>query len=245
MLLVKDLNKSFNKKKVLNNIGFEVNKGDVFGFIGCNGAGKSTTIKCILNFVFPDSGVIEFNGKPTSHKSFRNEIGYLPEVAQFPKNLTAFEFLSYSAGFYKHKISVSREKIEALLREVGLEDAKKKLIRNFSKGMKQRLGIAQAVIHNPQMLILDEPFTGLDPIGRHRLKNILKNLHNQGKTIFFSSHNLNEVEELCSVICVIHNGNVFYQGKISDFVAKYNADNLEQAFIKSYYEAGGKDVECN
>ena len=243
MLVVKGLNKSFNKKKVLDNVSFNVEAGDLFGFIGRNGAGKSTTIKSILNFVFPDSGEILFKGQSVKKFSFREKIGYLPEIAQLPGNLTASEFLHYAAGFYKTDRDILKEKINSLLELVGLEDVKKKLIKNFSKGMKQRLGIAQAVVHDPELLILDEPFTGLDPIGKYGLKQILLDLNKKGKTIFFSSHNLSEVEDICTIICIIHSGNVVYQGKTREFIDKYNAKNLEEAFITSYHQSGGQDVE--
>ncbi|MBN1521992.1 MAG: ABC transporter ATP-binding protein [Candidatus Aureabacteria bacterium] len=242
MLDVKELCKSFSKKQVLNKITFRVASGDVFGFIGRNGAGKSTTIKCILNFVFPDSGEILFKGRSTRGPRFRESIGYLPEIAQLPRNLTASEFLRYAASFYRKAGKPAEEDINSLLKDVGLEDVKKKLIKNFSKGMKQRLGIAQAVVHNPELLILDEPFTGLDPIGKYGLKQILLNLNRQGKTIFFSSHNLPEVQDICTVICIIHNGRVVYQGKTEDFITQFDAKDLEEAFIKSYRQSGGHDV---
>jgi ABC-2 type transport system ATP-binding protein len=244
MLEVIDLKKSFDKKLVLDGVTLTVRAGDVFGFIGCNGAGKSTTIKCILNFVFPDSGQILFRGRSVKKIEFRKFIGYLPEVAHLPPNLTAAEFLRYAYSFYG-KITGGMEKaIQSLLDEVGLQDAKKKLIKTFSKGMKQRLGIAQAVIHDPELLILDEPFTGLDPIGRHSLKNILLDLNKKGKSIFFSLHNLAEVEDLCTVVGILQGGKVTYQGFIKDFISHFQAKDLEEAFLRSYCQDGGKDVEC-
>jgi len=228
MLEIKSLKKSFNKKLVLEGIDLQVDRGEVFGFIGRNGAGKSTTIKCILDFVFPDSGQILFRGKSVKNLEFREAIGYLPEIAQLPRNLTAAEYLRYSYSFYKKIDGPEEEKMAQLLKDVGLDDVKKKLIKNFSKGMKQRLGIAQAVVHDPAILILDEPFTGLDPVGKYGLKQILLDLNKKGKTIFFSSHNLLEVQDICTVICIIHNGKVVYQGNKEDFIKKYESGILKR-----------------
>ena len=244
MLQVSGLKKSFNKKLVLNGISFHVKEGEVFGFIGRNGAGKSTTIKSILNFIFPDAGEILFQGKSVKRFEFRQSIGYLPEIAHLPDNLKAAEFLKYAYGFYGKVDKSVKEKISRLLTDVGLDEVQKKLIKNFSKGMKQRLGIAQAVVHDPALLILDEPFTGLDPVGKHGLKQILLDQNKKGKTIFFSSHNLTEVEDICTIICIIHNGEIVYQGTSEEFKKKHQSSNLEDAFLKSYTQAGGADVEC-
>jgi ABC-2 type transport system ATP-binding protein len=243
MLEVTELKKSFNNKLVLNGVNLKVNQGDVFGFIGRNGAGKSTTLKCILNFVFPDSGHILFKGKPVTDPGFRESIGYLPEIAQLPLKLTASEFLRYAYSFYGTVTKDIRDRIEQLLVSVGLEDVSKKMVRNFSKGMKQRLGIAQALVHEPELLILDEPFTGLDPVGKDGLRSILLDQHKRGKTIFFSSHNLAEVQDICTVICVIHGGRAIFQGSIGDFCRQYGTENLEEAFLRSYRRAGGDHVE--
>ncbi|MCK5707417.1 MAG: ABC transporter ATP-binding protein [Candidatus Aureabacteria bacterium] len=242
MLKIDNLKKTFNKKIALDGINLNVKKGEVFGFIGRNGAGKSTTIKSVLGFVFPDSGEMFFKDEPLDQSKFRESIGYLPEIAKFPEKLTAKEFLTYSYSFYKKITGATRDKISQLLEDVGLKESKNKLINTFSKGMKQRLGIAQSVIHDPELLILDEPFTGLDPVGKDGLKKILIDQNKEGKTIFFSSHNLTEVQDICSVICTLHNGKVVYQGATSDFIKEQSSNSLEEAFIKSYSRSGGKDV---
>jgi ABC-2 type transport system ATP-binding protein len=238
MLDVRNLTKSFNHKPVLHGVDLHVGRGDMLGFIGHNGAGKSTTLKCIMGFVFPDAGEILFNGAPTRSGVFRRSIGFLPEINQMPLSLTAAEYLCYAYGFTGRVDRAARAQIDVLLRDVGLDDTRGKLVRTFSKGMKQRLGIAQAVVHNPQLLILDEPFTGLDPVGKDCLRALLLRQHQAGATVLFSSHNLPEVQDICSVIAVIHGGRVAYQGDTAGFMARFGAGNLEEAFLASYRQTG-------
>jgi len=237
MLDVRGLKKAFNHLPVLHGVDLSVAPGDMLGFIGHNGAGKSTTLKCIMGFVFPDSGEMLFRGEPVGSKAFRRAVGFLPEINQMPLSLTAEEYLRYAYGFggrVDRRISL---KIRDLLHAVGLDAAGRKLVRTFSKGMKQRLGIAQAIVHDPTLLILDEPFTGLDPVGKDSLRSVLLRQHQAGVTILFSSHNLPEVQDICSAIAVIHGGRVAYQGDTAGFVARHQAANLEQAFLASYRRA--------
>lgn len=242
MLEIRNLKKAFNHKPVLQGVSLMVKRGDICGFIGHNGAGKSTTFRCIMGFAFPDSGDILFEGRPVGTPAFRRVVGFLPEINQMPLSLTAEEYLRYAYGFSGRVDRAVRMQIDELLRNVGLDETRGKLVRTFSKGMKQRLGIAQAIIHKPQLMILDEPFSGLDPVGKDCLLELLRRQHRTGTTIFFSSHNLSEVQDLCSVIAVIHCGRVSYQGDADGFVAHYGAANLEQAFLASYREAGEAHV---
>jgi len=228
------LKKAFNRQPVLHGVDLAVAPGELLGFIGHNGAGKSTTLKCIMGFVFPDAGEMRFQGGAVGSPAFRKSVGFLPEINPMPLSLTADEYLRYAYGFSGRVDANVRRRIRDLLGEVGLESAGRKLVRTFSKGMKQRLGIAQAMVHDPVLLILDEPFTGLDPVGKDGLRSVLLRQHRAGTTVLFSSHNLSEVEEICTAIAVIHDGRVVYQGDTAGFVARHPAANLEQAFLASY-----------
>jgi len=231
MLEIRGLFKSYGRLEVLKGLDLTVREGSLYGLIGCNGAGKSTLFKSILGFVFPQQGSIRFCNAPADTPAFRRSVGYLPEIVSFPPDLTAEEFLAYAASFYGPRKSF-QDRIPLLLREVGLEKAARRRIRTFSKGMKQRLGIAQAVIHDPALLILDEPFTGLDPIGKRELKTILQHQHARGKTILFSSHNLSEVQNLCSVVGILHGGRMAWEGPLPELLERFQTSDLEEAFIR-------------
>ncbi len=228
------LKKSFGagnkKRQVLQDLTLTISQGEVFGFLGPNGAGKSTTIKLILGFLRPDSGGISIFGKKTHLQEFRNDIGYLSEFPCFYGHLTARETLQLSgrlSGVPKHFLL---QRIPSLLDRLNLLDAIDRRVRDFSKGMKQRLGMANALIHDPQLLIFDEPMSGLDPLGRYLVKEMLNELRGKGKTIFFSSHILSDIEEICDRIGVIHKGRQMYAGTIADFLP--HGKRLEEQFIQ-------------
>ncbi|EKD25897.1 MAG: hypothetical protein ACD_79C01447G0001 [uncultured bacterium] len=234
MIKLTECSKSFNNKTVLKNISFDVPKGSLYGFAGINGAGKSTLIKCIMQFLAINSGKIYFNDKVINQSlDFRAKIGYLPEVFQPSLDLKCREFLEYCYLLIKNKNN--KETIDNVLIKVGLKEVENVLIRKFSKGMRQRLGIAQTIIHNPDLLILDEPFSGLDPIGRFELKQLLKKINGEGATIFFSSHNLTEIRDLCTHIAILHDGLILYNGNVDDLLKDSNCDNLEDAFLKTIH----------
>jgi ABC-2 type transport system ATP-binding protein len=220
----------FSKKKILHNIDLTVRRGVSFGFLGPNGAGKSTAIKLLLNFLVPDTGEMYVNGKKVGQQEFRTSIGYLPEYPCFYGNVTARETLSYVGKLSGMKKEVIKERMDYLLDQVKLTDAASLRIKTFSKGMKQRLGIACAMIHDPSLLIFDEPMSGLDPVGRHLVKKIISNLCSEGKTVFFSTHILADISELCASIGVIHRGHILYQGSLQ--VYQEGCNNLEEAFIR-------------
>jgi ABC-2 type transport system ATP-binding protein len=232
---VKNLNKSFKKsvfektKQVLKNVSFDVPKNKTTGFVGNNGSGKTTSIKCIFEFIFKDSGdVLFFNEKMSPE--IRKRIGYLPERPYLYEFLTAEEFLKFHLNLSgKSSANVNVENlIDETLNKVGLIDAKKKALRSFSKGMLQRAGLAQALIHKPDILILDEPMSGLDPDGRLMVKDILREEKKKGITIFFSSHLLQDMEELCDHLVAIHHGEVIYNNDLKSFMSQY--PSLEEAF---------------
>lgn len=226
--LIKVLPTGFmGKTEVLHNVSFVVPKGQACGFVGNNGAGKTTTLKCVLEFLMPTQGEVKFFGEPLSVEN-RIRIGYLPERPYLYEFLSAMEFLKFHWNLTYPNLNGFTEQAEKVLKLVGLYENRDKLMRKFSKGMLQRAGLAQALIHNPDLLILDEPMSGLDPDGRYLVKNILKELKAQGKTLFFSSHLLEDVDELCENLVVIHHGNVLYHGGLTQFRKQYK--NLEEAF---------------
>ncbi len=226
--LVKVLPAGFmGKIEVLHNVSFNVPKGQACGFVGNNGAGKTTTLKCLLEFLTPTEGEIKFFDEKLSVQN-RIRVGYLPERPYLYEFLTAQEFLKFHWNLTYPSLNGFSDQSDRVLKLVGLFDSKDKVMRKFSKGMLQRAGLAQALIHNPDLLILDEPMSGLDPDGRLLVKNILKELKAQGKTLFFSSHLLEDVDELCENLVIIHHGDILYHGEIAKFRSQYK--NLEQAF---------------
>jgi ABC-2 type transport system ATP-binding protein len=194
------------RKTSLENLTMQVEDGEVFGFLGPNGAGKSTTIKLLMGIIFPTAGSAQILGKPVSDVGMHQDIGYLPEQPYFYDYLTAAEVLDYFARFHGFSAAERRQRVQKILRKVGLETAGKIQLRRFSKGMLQRVGLAQAIVHDPKLLILDEPMSGLDPVGRREVRDIILELKNAGKTILFSTHILSDAETLCDRVGVIAGG---------------------------------------
>ncbi len=223
MIFLDNISKSFEtdlfkpKKKVLNQVSFEIKKGSITGFLGANGAGKSTVIKLIMGFIKSDEGKINFGQElGTTKKSIYSKMGFLPERPFFYSQLTAREFLKYLGGLNEIKPLVLQEKVEMFSERLSLKGHLDKKINNYSKGMLQRLGIISCMIHDPMVLILDEPLSGMDPVGRKDIKDILLELNENGKTIFFSSHILSDVEEICDRVVVLDSGNLKFQGNKMD-----------------------------
>jgi ABC-2 type transport system ATP-binding protein len=194
------------KKTSLEGLDMQVETGEVFGFIGPNGAGKSTTIKLLMGLIFPTAGTARILGKPISDVEVHRDIGYLPEQPYFYDYLTAAEVLDYFARFHDLTATDRKERVERMLRNVGLETARKIQLRKYSKGMLQRVGLAQAILHDPKLVILDEPMSGLDPVGRREVRDIILELKRQGKTVMFSTHILSDAEMLCDRVGVIVGG---------------------------------------
>ncbi len=217
-------------KVALNGLDLEVRVGEVFGFLGPNGAGKTTTINVLLGFVPPTGGAASLFGIDVRRPIARQRIGYLPEMTYYYKFLTAEELLRLYASIFGLPRSEADKRIDQLLRLVELEPARKRPIKSYSKGMQQRVGLAQALINNPDLLILDEPTSGLDPLGRMKVREIIQRLKNEGKTVFFSSHELGEVETVCDRVAIINQGELKATGRVSDLVARHQA-SLEQAFL--------------
>jgi ABC-type multidrug transport system ATPase subunit len=208
----KDLFKSFKNVKAVQGVTLNVKKGDVYGFLGPNGAGKTTTIKMILGLTHPDSGNIFINGRNITENpvNLRTRIGYLPERAQLYKNLTAIQTLHFFAELRK----IDKKQCEEMLSKVGLEKWRDTKVGTFSKGMVQLLGISQALLGEPDLLILDEPTSGLDPRWARVLKDLIIEKNSKGTTIFFSSHLLFEVQELCNRVAILNKGKLIFQDKV-------------------------------
>ncbi len=217
-------------KTALVGLDLEVHAGEVFGFLGPNGAGKTTTMNVLLGFVPPTSGEASLFGIDVRQPIARQRIGYLPELTYYYKFLTAEELLRFYAKIFKIPRAEADRRVAALLKLVELEEAGKRLIKTYSKGMQQRVGLAQALINNPDLLILDEPTSGLDPLGRMKVREIIQRLKEQGKTVFFSSHELGEVETVCDRVAIVHQGELKAVGRVGEIVGQRHG-NLEKAFL--------------
>jgi ABC-2 type transport system ATP-binding protein len=216
-------------KTALVGLDLEVNAGEVFGFLGPNGAGKTTTMNVLLGFVPPTSGAAYLFGIDVRQPIARQRIGYLPEMTYYYKFLTAEELLRFYAKIFGLPRGETDRRIDELLKLVELEHARKRPIKSYSKGMQQRVGLAQALINNPDLLILDEPTSGLDPLGRMKVREIIQRLKNEGKTVFFSSHELGEVETVCDRVAIIHQGELKTVGRVHQIMESY--PTLEKAFL--------------
>ncbi|MDZ8092740.1 MAG: ABC transporter ATP-binding protein [Nostoc sp. DedQUE05] len=210
-----------NQKVVsLKNCSLTVYKGETFGLLGPNGAGKTTLLKLLLGIIHPTSGRGLLLDKPIGDRSVKQHIGYLPENPYLYDYLTGWEFLQLAAGLFQIPQSVQRQRIPQLLELVGLSqaDARKKLLRRYSKGMLQRVGMAQALINEPDLVFLDEPMSGLDPVGRYQMREIILALKAAGKTIFFNSHVLSEVEQICDRIAILAQGELICSGSLNELL---------------------------
>lgn len=232
---VKNLSKKFKtdfyKKPnvALNDVSFAIEQGRFVGFIGPNGAGKSTTIKCLLELIFPDKGEISFFGEKLSLQH-RSKIGFLPERPFFQEFLSGQEFLKLHWDLAQMPAAQFQTRAAEILEQVKLTHAKDKKLKAYSKGMLQRIGIAQSLIAKPEFLILDEPMSGLDPDGRILIKQILRSLKEQKMTVLMSSHLLEDVEELCDDLIILHAGKLEYAGEVGVFKKSFNS--LEEAYTK-------------
>lgn len=210
----------FIPKKVvaLDQISLEVNRGEIFGLLGPNGAGKTTTIKCILGLIYADSGSIELMGDPIPSVRAQARIGFLTENPYVYDFLTGREYLMFAASLYGHDSSRCRKKADELLALFHIEEAADRQLRKYSKGMLQRIGLAQALVNDPEFLILDEPMSGLDPLGRKEVRDLMIALKNQGKTILFSSHILSDAELVCDHVAILVNGKLQTIGKLQTLI---------------------------
>jgi ABC-2 type transport system ATP-binding protein len=209
---------------ILKGVDLTVAPNEVFGLLGPNGAGKTTTVKVILGLMRPTSGSVELGVDGLG------QVGYLPENPYFYDYLSGREFLGFCARLFSDDGATRRERVEALLADVGLVEAADTHLRKYSKGMLQRIGIAQALVNDPELVLLDEPMTGLDPVGRVEVKRIIERLHERGKTVLFNSHILSDVHELCSRIAIMRGGAVIWTGTVDEALSE--AATLEEFFMR-------------
>jgi ABC-2 type transport system ATP-binding protein len=222
---IENLTKTFRGKKgrrveALKNLTLSVSRGEVFGFLGPNGAGKSTTIKTLLGQIRPTDGSASLFGKPVGHHAARRNVGYLPENPSFYDYLTAREFLDLVGRTHGMPVAEVRRKTDTVLEKLSLEEASKRPIKGFSKGMIQRLGIAQTLLHDPDLYILDEPMSGLDPVGRALVKDLMVDLKSRGKTIFFSTHVISDVEAVCDRVAIVVQGELRAENAVRELVSE-------------------------
>jgi ABC-2 type transport system ATP-binding protein len=208
------------KREILKGVSLSVEAGEIFGYLGPNGAGKTTTLKCVLGLIFPDRGKVAIFGHPPLSAKARENLGYLPENPYFYDYLTAAEFLDFYARLFGLKKKDKEDKIATLLRLVGMEKARDLQLRKFSRGMLQRVGLAQALINDPALLFLDEPLGGLDPLGRKELRDIIVRLKQEGKTIFLCSHILQDIEMICDRVAILVSGRVISQGALQSLISE-------------------------
>ncbi len=236
VVLTADLRKVYrtgfwlNQKIVsLKSCSVEVYKGETFGLLGPNGAGKTTLLKLLLGIIRPSSGKGLLLGQPLGDRSTKQLIGYLPENPYLYDYLTGWEFLQLAAGLFQIPQSLQRDRIPQLLELVGLSrtDARKKPMRRYSKGMLQRVGMAQALINDPELIFLDEPMSGLDPIGRYQMREIILSLKAAGKTIFFNSHVLSEVEQICDRVAILSQGEIICSGSLNQLLGSDNTYHIK------------------
>ncbi len=220
--LTKDYAVGFWRKRpyrALDRVTFDVGQGEVFGFLGPNGAGKTTTLKLLMQLVFPTSGRAEIFGLPAGDLRVKRRIGYLPENPYFYDHLTGEELLAYFAALFGFRPADARARAARLLDEVGIGAERRLQLRKFSKGMLQRVGIAQALVNDPELVILDEPMSGLDPLGRRDVRRLILRLRDRGCTVFFSSHVLSDAEALCSRVAILAQGRLVASGPLKEMVS--------------------------
>jgi ABC-2 type transport system ATP-binding protein len=243
MINIRGISKEFKEgitgKRVtaLKGLELEIRRGEVFGFLGPNGAGKSTTIKILMNLIYSDTGTAEISGKDVRDPEARKVVGFLPENPYFYDYLTTEELLWFAGRVSGMDLQYIRERSDFLIDKVDLQKARKRHLRTYSKGMLQRAGLALALIHDPDVVILDEPMSGLDPIGRKMVGDLLVELRQQGKTVFFSSHILNDIERFSDRAGIIIGGRLRRVDTLNNLLS--DNKNLEDVFMKEVAAAEG------
>jgi ABC-2 type transport system ATP-binding protein len=242
--LEKTYSVGFWRKKpriALRPLHLTVEEGEVFGYLGPNGAGKTTTLKLLMGLTFPSGGTARILGMSWTDPQVKAQIGFLPEHPYFYDYLTARELLEYYGQLSGVPGKERGRRIEAVLSRVGIADAANVQLRKFSKGMLQRVGIAQAILHDPRVVFLDEPMSGLDPIGRREVRNLMESLKNEGKTVFFSTHILSDAEALCDRVAILHQGELRGVGEVAEFTASVQG-KVEIIFVASSIPASIKGL---
>lgn len=237
MLKIQNLSKSYSKgtTKAVDNISFEVKPGEIYGFLGPNGAGKTTTIKMIVGLLKQDSGVILVDGIDTNKNSMKAKLkmGYVPDNPQIYDKLRGLEYLNFMADVYRVSEQDRKQRIEKYLRLFSLEDAANDLINSYSHGMKQKIVLTGALINDPDLFVLDEPMVGLDPKSAFNIKEVMREMCDRGKSVFFSTHVLEVAEKICDRISIINNGQIIAQGTMAELRTKAGREeSLEKIFLE-------------
>ena len=234
--LTKDYEKGFWKKKkirALEDLTLSVESGQIFGFLGGNGAGKTTTIKILMSLIFPSGGKAKILGEDISNTKMHSRIGYCPENPYFYDYLKASELMNYFGELFGLNAARRKAKTEELLTKVGLEEKDwNKQLRKFSKGMLQRVGIAQCLINEPEIVFLDEPMSGLDPIGRREIRELIAELREKGTTVFMSTHILSDIEALCDNVAILRGGKLAATGKLDDLLEQSGETQIFEINVK-------------
>ncbi len=218
----------WGRKKVqaLNSLTLEIHKGEVFGLLGPNGSGKTTTLKLLLGLLFPQSGTIKVLGKPASDVSKNERIGYLPEESYLYRFLNAEETLDFYGRLFKMSRKVRRKRTAELIELVGLTRERKRQLKEYSKGMTRRIGLAQALINDPDLVLLDEPTSGLDPLGTRDMKDMINKLRDEGKTVVMCSHLLADVQDVCDRIAILYGGELKQMGRVEDLLQEQDETQI-------------------
>ncbi|MBI2870729.1 MAG: ABC transporter ATP-binding protein [Candidatus Omnitrophica bacterium] len=232
-IVIENLTVRYGKSVALDGLSLKVREGEIFGFLGPNGAGKTTTIKVLLGLVYGESGTVRVHGLSPTDCGARRRIGYLPEEAAYYRFLTPLEILRFYGALFRIPRRVLNDRIADLLRLVGLAEVARRPLATFSKGMVQKVGLAQALVNDPDTLILDEPTSGLDPLSRMELRRLLLDLKSRGKTLFVSSHELSEIELICDEVAIIRSGRMVRTGRLKDIMGSASGVSLERFFIET------------
>lgn len=248
-ITIAELTKRYRKglrssRPAVNALNLNIKNGEVFGFLGPNGAGKSTVIKILMDFIRPSSGTVKINGTSASDPNTRRAVGYLPENPFFYDHLTAEEVITFGGKAAHMEKKILSNRMDELLDRLKLSHAKKQRLRTYSKGMVQRTGLALALIHNPEICILDEPMSGLDPLGRRLVADLIMDMRNNGQTVFFSSHILSDIEKVCDRVGILNRGSLLYCGDLKKLLPMN--ESLEGIFVqmveKDEREINGADL---
>ncbi|MBW2230970.1 MAG: ABC transporter ATP-binding protein [Deltaproteobacteria bacterium] len=234
--VVKDFRPGFGlrRKRVLHGVSFVVREGEIFGFVGPNGAGKTTMLKVLMDLIRPTSGRASILGSDVSETEFRHQVGFLPENPYFYPFLTAREILTFYAKLSGMAEPTRSQRVAGVIEWVGLEHAADARLKTYSKGMLQRVGIAQSLVHDPIVVFLDEPMSGLDPLGRKEIRDIILRLKAEGKTVFMNTHILTDVEMICDRVAIIVEGQIRYQGTVENFLED---DDMRSDVVLSHLPA--------
>lgn len=237
------------KVDALRSLNLSVEPGEIFGLLGPNGSGKTTTMKLTLGLIFPTSGSVNVLGKPATDVAKNERIGYLPEESYLYRFLNAEETLDFYGRLFHLDRKTRRQRIDALIEQVGLQRARKRALREYSKGMTRRIGLAQALINDPELILLDEPTSGLDPLGTREMKDLILDLKQRGKTVILSSHLLADVQDVCDRIAILHMGELKEQGRVADllriqdmteFKVRGLSESAQAEVLKTIEQLGGK-----